>query len=80
MSRARIVEELTSDYGADLLHELDAQDAEAILGEMVPKHAGRVRHLIAYPAASSIAGKLPEFVRTCYDPLGHCVHGRLQLA
>jgi magnesium transporter len=53
---AHIVEELSSDHGADLLLELDEYDAQAILDEMLPEFAGKVRGLIGYPA--DVAGGL----------------------
>lgn len=46
---ADIVEELDSDQGADLLADLDRADADAILEQMVPESAGKVRRLITYP-------------------------------
>jgi magnesium transporter len=53
---ADIVGELESDHGADLLAELDLIDRQAILAEMRPEQAGRVRNLITYPA--EVAGGL----------------------
>jgi len=53
---ADIVEELSSDEGADLLAGIGTASAEAILVEMEPDSAGRVRELIAYP--EDVAGGL----------------------
>jgi len=53
---ADIVEELSSDQGADLLADLERKDADAILEQMEPGPAGRVRQLIDYP--DDVAGGL----------------------
>jgi magnesium transporter len=53
---APIVVEMASDHRADVLSELDDEDAEAIIAQLDEEDADEVRDLIAYP--SDMAGGL----------------------
>ncbi len=63
---ARIVEELPSNEQADLLGDLHEPEAEAILAEMKPGPAQRLRRLAAYP--DDVAGGLMITERLAYRP------------
>ena len=64
---AAIVDELPSDEQADLLGDLDLEDAEAILNEMSPEEARDARELVRY--ADDVAGGLmvKEFLSYAQD-------------
>ncbi len=63
---ARIVEGLPSNEQADLLGDLEEPEAEAILAEMKPGAALKLRRLAAYP--DDVAGGLMATERLAYRP------------